>query len=75
MLSTAAICVFDEDKKKKGGRQAYWTSDKPVWFQNPWPSWRAKGRMDMLNMFTQALRKMPALPKVGTTGIPVRTPT
>ncbi|KAK0191851.1 Metallo-hydrolase/oxidoreductase [Armillaria mellea] len=76
MLSTTAIRVIDEDKKKeKGGRPAHWTSDKPVWFQNPWPSWRANGRMDLLSMFTQSSRNMPALPKVENAGIPVRTPT
>ncbi len=50
MLSTTAIRVVDEDKKEKAGRPAHWTSDKPVWFQNPWPSWRANGRMDALSM-------------------------
>ncbi|KAK0430453.1 Metallo-hydrolase/oxidoreductase [Armillaria borealis] len=75
MLSAAAIRVVDEEKKEKGSRPAHWTSDKPVWFQNPWPSWRANGRIDMLTMFTQASRNMPALPKVGPTGIPVKTPT
>ncbi len=51
MLSTATIRVVDEDnKKEKGGRPAHWTSDKPVWFQNPWQSWRANGRMDILSM-------------------------
>ncbi|KAK0477807.1 hypothetical protein IW261DRAFT_1594291 [Armillaria novae-zelandiae] len=74
MISTAAIRVVHEDhKKEKGGRPAHWTSDKRVWYQNPWPSWRPEGRMDMLSMFGQASRGMPALPKVGTAGIPVRT--
>ncbi|PBK88186.1 hypothetical protein ARMGADRAFT_1084836 [Armillaria gallica] len=69
MLSTTALCVVDEDKKEKGGRPAHWTSYKPVWFQNPWPSWRANGRTDMLTSCN-----MCALPKAGTPGIPVRTP-
>ncbi|KAK0429984.1 hypothetical protein EV421DRAFT_1744650 [Armillaria borealis] len=63
------------DKKEKGGRPVHWISEKPVWFQNPWLSWRTNGRMDMLSMFTHALRNMPALPTVGTLGISVRTPT
>lgn len=50
MLSTTAIRVIDEDKKEKGGRPAHWTSDKPLWFQNPWPSWRSNGRMDTLRI-------------------------
>ncbi|KAK0229658.1 Metallo-hydrolase/oxidoreductase [Armillaria nabsnona] len=75
MLSTVAIRVVDEEKKEKAGRPAHWTSDKPVWFQNPWSSWRANGRMDTLSMFAHASRNMPALPTVETLGIPVRTPT
>ncbi|PBK68407.1 Metallo-hydrolase/oxidoreductase [Armillaria solidipes] len=75
MPSTAAIRVIDEDKKEKGSRPAHWTSDKPLWFQNPWLSWRQNGRMDTLRIVGHVTRNSPALPQTGTTGIPVRTPT
>ncbi|KAK0477814.1 hypothetical protein IW261DRAFT_1565598 [Armillaria novae-zelandiae] len=62
ILLTAAIRVADEDhQEEKGGHPAHWTSDNPVRFQNPWPSWRQNGRMDTLSMFAQASSDMPAL--------------
>ncbi|KAK0215403.1 hypothetical protein IW262DRAFT_1465003 [Armillaria fumosa] len=69
-----SIHIVDEDhKKEKGGCPACWTSDKPMWFQNPWPSWKQNGQVNMLSMFAQALHDVPALLKVRTAGIPVRT--
>ncbi|KAK0452177.1 N-acyl-phosphatidylethanolamine-hydrolyzing phospholipase D [Desarmillaria tabescens] len=72
MLSTTTIRVVDEPSEEKKGRPAHWTSDKPVWFQNPWPSWRTNGRLDALSMLAYMTRNRPELPKVG---IPIRTPT
>ncbi len=66
MLSTPAIRVIDEDKKEKGGRPAHWTSDKPLWFQNPWPSWRSNGRMDTLRIVRVFLSRLfVANPQIG----------
>ncbi|KAK0430457.1 hypothetical protein EV421DRAFT_1744040 [Armillaria borealis] len=37
-------------KIEKGSRPAHCFSDKPVWFQTPWPRWSANGRMDALGI-------------------------
>ncbi|PBK79311.1 N-acyl-phosphatidylethanolamine-hydrolyzing phospholipase D [Armillaria gallica] len=75
-MSTTTIRVVDEpgEERKVEGRPAHWTSDKPVWFQNPWPSWRTNGKVDGLGMVRLAvlIRNQPEIPKVG---VPVRTPT
>ncbi len=51
-MSTTTIRVVDDpsEERKVEGRPAHWTSDKPVWFQNPWPSWRMNGKVEGLGM-------------------------
>ncbi|KAG7440705.1 Metallo-hydrolase/oxidoreductase [Guyanagaster necrorhizus] len=64
--------VVDEPGEERKDRPAHWTSDRPVWFQNPWTSWRTNSKLDGARMLAFSSRNAPALPNVG---IPVRTPT